>query len=427
MFRRLAMTTAALMLVALAAGCGEKAKKEEVPSVPLGVNLLTNPSFEEWLGEIPGGWSLRYFEGPGMRKNLYGRSSDEKVSGNFAFQMRGGSDVDQWMVLVQRRAVMPGYRLSFSGEIKMRDQKVIKGRFVRAGIYVRFYDRGGKRVQDSTLVDAIPRVDLGSKKWQRIGTRVSVPANALYAEIGLLWQMTGSAYFDDVEAMLEEPVPWKEIQKKYVNYYYLEGSPFPEGAVKKEDAFVEDCLKKLDLKMSKKVSYYYYPSDKEYQEILGRRSGHEHAAWKKQELHTTKSYEDHGMIHMVLAPLGNPPFGLAEGAVFYVLGSWEGGRDLHMMAKELLSGKRLPALHRLLDKRVMDEIGYTASVSGWASFSIWLIDRYGIEKFVKLYTATDEVAAPALFNKRFKDIYGADLDVMDRDWRLWVLRYQPKR
>ena len=440
MFRRLTMTTTALMLAALAAGCGEQAKKEEVPPIPLGVNLLTNPSFEDWNGDIPTDWKLQYFEGPGVNKNLYGQSIDEKTSGNFAFYMRSTADVNQWMVLVQRRRVMPGYRLSFSGKIKMQDFKQSEGPVRRAGIYVRFYDGDGKRVQDRALVDggdkrareralvdAAPWVDFGSRKWQRVGTRVDIPKNALYAEIGLLWQMLGSMYFDDVEAMLEEPVPWKEIRKKYVNYYYLEGSPFPAGAVKKEDAFIEDCVKKLDLKVKNKVSYYYYPSDKKVQEILNRKSGHERPKWKKQELHTTKSYDDHEMIHMLLVPLGRPPFGLCEGAVFYVLGSWEGGRNLHVMAKELLSSKRLPALNRILDTRVMDEIGLSTTVPEWASFSIWLIDRYGIEKFMKLYTATDDVVVPALFNMHFKGIYGKDFEVMDRDWRLWLLRYQPKR
>jgi len=427
MFRRLTMTATALMLAALAAGCGEKAKEEQISPVPLGVNLLTNPSFEDWKGDIPAGWELQHFEGPGTTMNLYGKSIDEKASGSYAFYLRGIFNVDRWMVLVQKQRVMPGYRLTFSGQMKGQDLKKNRGQFERANMYVRFYDKDGASVRKRYYADAFTRPLGGTSPWLRVKRRVDIPKNARYAEIGLICQMTGWIYFDDVEAVLEEPIPWKEIQKKYVNYYYLEGNPFPSGAVEKEDAFIENCVKKLDLKAGKKVCYYYYPSDDKFREITGRKSGHERAMWKKQELHTTKSYDDHEMIHMLLVPFGNPPFGLCEGAVFYVLGSWENGRDLHMVAKDLLINKKLPALYKLLDMREMDRIGLSITAPGWASFSSWLIDLYGIEKFMKLYAATNEVQEQVAFNAHFKDVYGKDFDVMDRDWRLWVLRYQPRR
>jgi hypothetical protein len=66
-------------------------------------------------------------------------------------------------------------------------------------------------------------------------------------------------------------------------------------------------------------------------------------------------------------------------------------------------------------------------VPGWASFTIWLIDRHGIDKFMKLYKATNEVEDPTVFATQFKTIYGKDFQEMDRDWRLWVLRYQPRK
>jgi hypothetical protein len=66
-------------------------------------------------------------------------------------------------------------------------------------------------------------------------------------------------------------------------------------------------------------------------------------------------------------------------------------------------------------------------VPGWASFTIWLIDRHGIDKFMKLYKATNEVEDPVVFASHFKTIYGKDFEVMDREWRLWALRYQPRR
>ncbi len=57
---------------------------------------------------------------------------------------------------------------------------------------------------------------------------------------------------------------------------------------------------------------------------------------------------------------------------------------------------------------------------------MWLIDRYGIDKFKQLYVETDGIEEPGAFNAHFKKIYERDFDEVDREWRLWVLRYKPK-
>lgn len=423
---RLAAAALAACL-ALAGGCGEKAKQEEAaPASPVGVNMVVNPSFEEWEGNQPVGWKLEHFEGEGKKENYCTKSTKEKASGKYAYSMRGVFNVDRWMVLTQRHPVTPGYRIWFGAQ--MRGEKLEKGRGQegRANIYVRFYDKNGKRVIDRYYADGYTRTLTGTTEWQRIGRRVDIPKNAHFVDVGFICQMTGWFYFDDVELVLEEPIPWREIDDKYVKYYYLEGSPFPEGAIDRENEFVESCVKKLKLEVENKVAYYYYPNEQRYQEILGVKRGHERALWKKQELHTTKTYDDHEMIHLLLAPLGYPPFGLAEGAVFYVLGSLD-GKDLHMISKQLLTAKRLPALYTMIKDDDMNEYGMSNVVPGWASFSIWLIERQGVDKFMKLYVATNEVDEAATFKAHFKDVYGKDFEETDREWRLWVLRYQPRK
>jgi hypothetical protein len=435
MDRRIMTAALAVALALAVAGCGGKREKSkpvagtENPPVPLGVNLLVNPSFEEWKGSVPVGWDLHVFErsGDGKNPSFYGKSLREKVTGNFAFYLRGVFNVNRWMTLTQRHRVTPGYRLSFGAEMMGQDLKKNRGQFERANVYIRFYDAGGKRVQERYYADGYTRFLLGTSTWRSYRLRIDIPKNAVEAEFGLICEMTGWIYFDDAEMVLEAPVPWKEIETKYVDYYYLDGFPFPSGAVDRETAFVERTVKMLKLKPEGKVSYYYYPSEEKFREMFGVKTGHERAVWAKQELHTVQPYEDHEMIHMLLAPLGYPPFGLAEGIVFYVLGSWPDGRDVNMLAKQLLVEKNVPPLYKLLDQQVMDQIGFSRTVPGWASFCMWLIDRHGIDKFMKLYVATNGVTDVAPFNEHFKKIYGKDFDAMDRDWRLWVLRYQPAR
>jgi hypothetical protein len=82
----------ALLLVLAAglffgAGCGSK--KEEIVDVQTGVNLVVNPSFEEWDGDIPARWNLIHIEGEGSNGVYYGASSEEKNTGNYSFYLRG--------------------------------------------------------------------------------------------------------------------------------------------------------------------------------------------------------------------------------------------------------------------------------------------------------------------------------------------------
>jgi hypothetical protein len=432
MTKRWLALAAAMAIAASAAGCGKQEQDEsrdEAPP-PLNVNLVENPSFELWDGSVPKGWTMEHFGGEGSKSIMFGPSGTEKRSGSFSFYLRGAFDTDRWMTLTQRHPVLPEHRLWFAAEMKSQKLTKSRGQSDRGNVYVRFYDKDGKRVRDRNWADSWTRSFLGTLDWRKMGKRIDVPKGARTVEIGLLNQVTGWLYFDDVELILEEPVPWRKVETKHVDFYYLEGDPFRDGAIERQTKFVETVVKKLKLdpKKGDKVSYYYYPSDDRFKEIRGFKIGPEHTRVSAgaHEIHTTKTYEDHQMIHLLLEPFGYPPFGLAEGAVFYVLGSWEGGINIHMMAKELLLEKRLPALYRILKHKAMDDIGMSITVPGWSSFSMWLIERHGVEKFLKLYTAVNEIEEPSPFNVHFKNLYGKDFDEMDREWRLWVLRYQPK-
>ncbi|MDD4857257.1 MAG: hypothetical protein PHD74_04025 [Candidatus Krumholzibacteria bacterium] len=426
MINRLAFVAVLLALMLQAEGCGEKAKNEEPVNVPVGVNIIENPSFENWKGAVPEGWQLQYLDGYGERMNLYGKSLKEKKSGEASFYLRGAFNSDRWMILVQRHRVAPRYRLSFSAEIKTRDLQKSRGQMERSNIFVRFFDKDGKRLQDRQYADVYTPYQIGTNEWRRFEKRVEIPKNAQYADFGLVCEMSGSIFFDDFEATLEKPIPWKEIRTKYVDYYYLDSCPFPQGAIDKENAFVKDCVKKLRLKTEGKVGYYYYTSVEKLQELESVKNKHELRSYGKREFHTTESFKDHEMVHMLLAPLGYPPLGLAEGAVYYVLGSLQ-GRDIHLIAKELIAQQQLPPLYNVFRIKEMNDLGMEIAIPGWGSFGIWLIDREGIDKFMKLYKDSNGVETPSSFDAVFKNVYKKDFDSMDREWRQWVMSYQARR
>jgi hypothetical protein len=420
----------ALLCALTMAGCGGKGDKravaEALAKVPLDSNLVANPSFEQWVGAVPAGWQLEYMEGSGRIEEYYGKSLDYFKNGQSAFYLRGMFNTDRWMVLVQRVPVIPGYRIEFAGELKTDGLEKLKHQQDRANIFVRFYDKDGKRVETRYYADAYtPRLH-GTSDWRRYETVGNVPDKARTAEIGIINEMSGFLYADDVELRISAPMPWQEHKTRYADFYSLEGHPFPPDAIDKEADYIASCVKKLHVKPKGKVSYYYYPSEEKLRETFGVKRGHERVSFKSREINTTDPAEHHEVVHMLLEDLGYPPFGLAEGAVFYCTGSWEDGRNIHVMVKEFLIQKQLPALYLILKQEDMDRLGMSTAVPGWASFSMWLIDHYGIKKFMRLYVKTNGVDKPGTFNSIFKGIYDKDFDVTDRDWRLWVLRYQPK-
>ena len=96
-----------LFLISILTGCGKDEGEErkitkDLPKLPTNVNLVVNPSFEEWQGGIPKGWQIKHFEGQGKVMQMFGISTDEKHSGKASFYLRGLFNTNRWMVLVQR-------------------------------------------------------------------------------------------------------------------------------------------------------------------------------------------------------------------------------------------------------------------------------------------------------------------------------------
>ncbi|MCK4235552.1 MAG: hypothetical protein KAX38_00435, partial [Candidatus Krumholzibacteria bacterium] len=336
---------------------GTVPEEEELPEIPLKINLIKNPSFEDWNGNVPANWELRRFKGDGKIMNMYGKSSDEKNSGQFSFYLRGLFNVDRWMVLVQRLPITPGYRLNFSAAIRSQNVKRNRDQEDRANIYIRFLDGDGKRLEDRHYADAYTRHRVGTSPWARSRkNRVDIPDKARFVEIGLINLMTGHLYFDDVELELIKPIPWKKKNTKYVEFYHLEGYPFPEGAIEKEKEMLEGFVKRFGIKLSEKIKYYYYPSEELFMEITGLKRYRQKALWKKKEIHTMTPTEDSETVHMLLVDYGFPPLGLTKGIVYNMRGSLE-GKKIHITAKGFLVEKKIPALYKIIKAGDLKRVG----------------------------------------------------------------------
>ncbi|MDD3643743.1 MAG: hypothetical protein PHQ19_09815 [Candidatus Krumholzibacteria bacterium] len=421
---RITATCAALCALAFLAGCGGKEQPEEVlPEIRTNVNLVVNPGFEEWEGFMPAGWELRHFSGDGEKRSYFGKS-EEGAEGRFSYYLRGLFDTGKWMVLTQRHPVRPGHEILFAADIRTRDIKRERGQEDNANIYVRFYDAGGNRVSDRYYADAWTRHRLGTSGWRRNEEKVEVPEKARSVEIGLINQMTGYIYFDNVELVILEPLGWEERATGFITFKWLPERPFPAEAMEAQAKLIEEMAREAGVgSLPEPITFYLYPSEEAFMRILDRKKYKTAARWDRRELHAVETFNDHEIIHLLLYDLGFPPVGLAKGLVFYFRAKhneW----DLHVRSKRFLMQQRLPALYHTIDPEIWREADQSILVPGWGSFVTWLIDRYGIEKLLDLYGKTNGVEDDGAFSARFKDIYGLDFQETDRNWRIWLLRYQ---
>jgi hypothetical protein len=410
------------MLAVALVSCGGDESDIALPDIPMDSNLVVNPSFEEWENRIPVGWEMKVFEGWGGEKpNRIEKSTKERSSGKASVFIRGVFNNDKWYVLTQRHPVVHGYRVEFSADIMSQNIKQNQDQPKRANIYIRFLDENGERLSDRYYADAYTRHRKGTTIWRRSKERADVPKNAKYVEIGLINQMTGYLYFDDVELKLTRTTKWKKKKSKYVHYNYIKGFPPPEGSIEKQAKLMEDYAKKLDLDVEEPFNYFYYPTEDKFKKITGLHRYRQRALWKKREIHTIAPTEDLESTHMLLVDYGRPPLAMTTGIVYTLLGSMN-GKDIHGTAKGFLMQQRIPALFRTIPDEEFKNYNTSITAPAWASFCSFMLDTYGAEMVMEFYRRTDQVTEINTFKVRFKEIFGTDFEIIDRKWRLYLLR-----
>ncbi|MBN2183877.1 MAG: hypothetical protein JW746_00965 [Candidatus Krumholzibacteriota bacterium] len=397
---------------------------ENMPEIKTDVNVVVNPSFEEWEGFMPVGWELRQFSGDGDKMVMFGKSSTHYKSGRHSYYIRGIFNTDKWMVLCQRFPIKPGYDVFFSAEMKTDDVEKAKGQDADCNIYIIFYDKNGNRVNSRHSTDASTMRRIGTSKWAKNKNMMNVPDKARSIEIGLINRMSGYAYFDDIELVFQPEQHWEKKETRFVDFKWLSEKEFPQGDIDRFVKLADEITKDFGIKkLDKKVEYYFYPSEDRFLKLLRRKRYKQLPRWGIKEFHSIESYEDHDMIHMILYDLGTPPMGLAKGVVFHYREKIYGW-DLHNCAKQDLINKRLPVLYKTISKKEFIHTDVSVTVPSWGSFVNYMIEKYGMDKIVRLFKETDGVDSFGDFNIHFKEIYGEEFPVIDQQWRMFLLRYE---
>ncbi len=411
------------------AGC-QGDKSAEKLNIPVGKNLLKNPGFESWTDSLPEHWKARNVEPPGTRGERLNhiRRSEESKRGKYSVHFSAGDSTTNWTVLTQNIPVIPGEKIVLFSNVMSTELTAVKPGTSFSGVYVIFMNEKGERVnRDSRrIVDGITRPCRGNVIWSERKKQIDIPDGASYAEVGIISTMSGDMYFDNVSAAIKKGPPWQKTETGYIEFYSLPGHPLPEEDLRREAELIESYAARINLEEpEKKIKYYYYPGEEDFERINVEKEYFQAVNWKRKEIHTIEKHEDMVMTHLLISDLGRPPVGLAKGLVFYLRAD-EHNWDPHMDTKKNLMDYQVPALYKTIRNDDFLDMDLSVAVPAWTSFCIYLIDQFGVEKFMKFYREADGIEHLPPFEVLFREKFGKEFKKTDMDWRLFVMRYEPE-
>ena len=167
------------------------------------------------------------------------------------------------------------------------------------------------------------------------------------------------------------------------------------------------------LRYGEKISVYLYPSGETKRRFIGTSTTNIAKPWKKEIHLTLDSFEDtfrHELVHVLAANVGLPVIcasdrmGLNEGFATAVDWNWQEFSP-HEYAAAMQREKLLgdPAALFSYTGFAMQPGSYAYIVA--ASFTRYLIDRFGVMRFKEVFPAG-----------HFVEVYGVSLDVLISDW-----------
>ena len=216
---------------------------------------------------------------------------------------------------------------------------------------------------------------------------------------------------------------WNVTKSEHYTFYYRPGSLAEEHIafiVEIQEMSYTRIITTLHVTFDQKIDYYLYPSRWDKLFTMGDRSGgcanplftEVHAVY----MEGGKTIGCHEDTHIICYwTLGNPPPFLQEGLAVSMMESWY-GRPVHEWAREFLPKKRLIPLKSLLISHNFSKYNTKVTYPQSGSFTKYIIDMYGIEKFKTVYSqAIDETVESVFWN-----VYGKSIDELEQEWIVYL-------
>lgn len=245
---------------------------------------------------------------------------------------------------------------------------------------------------------------------------------------------------DDTRRRLEEAhrqvlvdkgfTTWLRRSTPAIEFYY---PPDPgtlaaiDGVVKEYTAVVDNFVKAFPVPTTPKIQFYYY-GDSEFFHQIYPDQAHSFIYLIEQGIHGFPEPRlKHEFYHLLIYRIRNgnyPSYFISEGFAEY-LRRHDAGEPLHDAAAAMLLTRGLPAFP-LINQRDVYENDVPWAWDLVASFTGFLVERYGMEKYLAFWNSAKGLSkdCPALFDVLFEDLYRQWIDFLrarplppDTRWR----------
>jgi hypothetical protein len=185
--------------------------------------------------------------------------------------------------------------------------------------------------------------------------------------------------------------------------------------------YVEEIDSVYNIKINPGIDVYIFPNSDDLYEYVGTREASITKPWKNDIYITKPNLQSlkHELVHALLTGYGSFPFaiswstGLTEGAAVAIEDDYDGIRNCDEMSARILQMKLAKGV-----TDIMQPSGFLSSASAQSyelsgSFSKYLLQSYGAEKYLRLYQETD-----------FEEIYSKPLSQLEADWKISLEKNQ---
>jgi hypothetical protein len=224
---------------------------------------------------------------------------------------------------------------------------------------------------------------------------------------------------------------WLSRQSAHYHFFY-----FPNSTAEREIDFIEkrqeQSFKKIIdfleiFEPKRRIEYYLYP-DKETKKNLMGDDWYAQAILNEFRIHILYTDEhkpigEHEDTHLLALSLGQSIGFFCEGLAEYLVGhSWH-GENHDILANEALEKKLLPPLDQMFEHKKWLALGddnaqYYYSYA--ASFAKFLIEKYGKEKFKKIYQNLKRNNIKEENIKVFLNVYKISPRISEEEWKKYL-------
>lgn len=219
------------------------------------------------------------------------------------------------------------------------------------------------------------------------------------------------------------PLPLASSSAHY-EYHFAPGDTVDAGW---QERYHEWATARLGVQLPRKVGYYKYQSRQEMGDHTGRYNTNGFADVARFEIHVLEPTDNHEVVHLLMSVIGNSSALFSEGvAVAFqtdpangVFESRFNREEVHHAARRYLdSGELILPLDRIIETNGFRAI--TDSVLSYreaGSFVRFLIDRYGLDRFLAFYrSGLMPDSAKAVIKARFQNTIGVTFDEAEAAW-----------